>query len=298
MLKLLVQLGAQVSAFCTDFYNRGRYNENSRLSLIDTVREQIKLLKKEKEGTEKREKTEYKTFDINSSKSFAEMRTKVDEAVKALSQANQRGVEKFEQKKEEERASKYRKLELALTYYEETESLLMSVNAQTYEELVASHPDAPTPRKEKQADEEDNKNSVIIEYETFGKYSWNSIKVLPHLMEQYDALFDACWTGNNSRIKDLCMPKKDAKSGKSPLQIAVLSKTSDTNNRWGVDGIYTPFSVAIIARRWDTAKLILSIVSSQYKPYNEEANDYQDGFRVRKLHVVGFIRPELTPCSF
>ena len=33
----------------------------------------------------------------------------------------------------------------------------------------------------------------------------------------------------------------------------------------GADGEHTPLSVAILARRWDTAKLIMEIVEAQWK---------------------------------
>jgi hypothetical protein len=48
------------------------------------------------------------------------------------------------------------------------------------------------------------------------------ISIPAHLKVLYDELYEACWTGDNGTIQELCLPKHLAE-GKEPIQISVLT---------------------------------------------------------------------------
>ena len=55
-----------------------------------------------------------------------------------------------------------------------------------------------------------------------GKYT--NPPVPAHLKVFYDELYEACWKGDNSFIRELCLPKQVAE-GKEPIQIVVQTTT-------------------------------------------------------------------------
>ncbi len=107
------------------------------------------------------------------------------------------------------------------------------------------------------------------QYRLMTKNSYQTTPVLPHQLDQYDSLFEACWTGDNAQIQELCLPLKP-KADVQPIQIAVqTSPFADPNSgsgygMYGSDGSYTPLAVAVLARKWDTARLVLAIASAQH----------------------------------
>ncbi|KAG9049850.1 hypothetical protein FS837_008900 [Tulasnella sp. UAMH 9824] len=85
-----------------------------------------------------------------------------------------------------------------------------------------------------------------------------------HLIPLYDELYEACWNGDNDKISALCYPPKDdsTPSGiRQPLQITARVKYTDHTNTYCAG--YTPLFVALRARKWDTARLILEIAQEQ-----------------------------------
>ncbi|KAF7333042.1 Ankyrin repeat protein [Mycena venus] len=80
----------------------------------------------------------------------------------------------------------------------------------------------------------------------------------------YDELFEACFTGANDRIQELCLPAAKPNKDAALLQIAVAVTDGD-GNRYSRSGL-TPLFAAVCGRHWDTARLVLAIVAAQYKP--------------------------------
>ena len=114
------------------------------------------------------------------------------------------------------------------------------------------------------------------QYKLLHKCSWRSEAVLPHLLDQYDALFEASWAGDNEKIEELCLPRKRTDSDKAAIQIAVQTLPFNTTQRGRGDyddGVCTPFSVAIQARRWETARLIIAIAIAQWTPPEDSAQE-------------------------
>ncbi|EED77701.1 predicted protein, partial [Postia placenta Mad-698-R] len=91
---------------------------------------------------------------------------------------------------------------------------------------------------------------------------------------RYDELYEACATGDNDKIQELCLPGTGSKTTEPPLQIVVQFGTNNATRTLRPVAC-TPLSLAISGRHWDTAKLILAIASAQHvpEPAKETAND-------------------------
>ncbi|KAI0059327.1 ankyrin [Artomyces pyxidatus] len=94
----------------------------------------------------------------------------------------------------------------------------------------------------------------------------STVPIPIHLKAQYDELYDACWSGDNARIEELCLPEHILTSG-PPVQISVESAPLPGPGRnWPG---YTPLAIALHRRYWNTAWLVLAIAAAQYKPQDE-----------------------------
>ncbi|KAG8939661.1 hypothetical protein FRC04_006086 [Tulasnella sp. 424] len=118
----------------------------------------------------------------------------------------------------------------------------------------------------------DSKDETIDEKtKPFKRYSlfvagWGEGYPGTHLIPLYDELYEACWNGDNDKIRALCLPPKDdtapPPSGtRDLLQITVRVKYTEHMNDYSQG--YTPLFVALRARKWDTARLILEIAEEQ-----------------------------------
>ncbi|KAG8914789.1 hypothetical protein FRC01_003908, partial [Tulasnella sp. 417] len=94
-----------------------------------------------------------------------------------------------------------------------------------------------------------------------------------HLIPLYDELYEACWNGDNDKIRALCLPPKDDSapppSGtRDLLQITARVKYTEHTSNYSKG--YTPLYVALRARKWDTARLILEIAEEQLTKEDED----------------------------
>jgi hypothetical protein len=183
-------------------------------------------------------------------------------------------------------------------FYEEAASFLKEQNAQTWDEL---YPDMP--REEKNASKKESNAEVVatqrVQYKLM-RGGWGTDPVMLHLLDSYDELFEACWTGDNAKIQQLCLPstKKGTNSAATPLQISVKCSGAEvsTGGLYVGDGEHTPLSVAVAARRWDTVKLIMEIVDAQWKRPEKDvgaARRFQQAIDLSKpfVHVLLCFRP-------
>ncbi|KDQ19312.1 hypothetical protein BOTBODRAFT_142912 [Botryobasidium botryosum FD-172 SS1] len=115
--------------------------------------------------------------------------------------------------------------------------------------------------------DEEGKKDKGPKFEKLLRNSSKGDPVAQHTISRYHKLFDACWSGDNALILDLCLPAKQSKKkGDKPLQIAVKMKSSAKSGKE-----YNPLDVAIRARKWGTARLIMGIAAAQYqKPEKKE----------------------------
>lgn len=269
LFKLLIELGAQVSFPINNAFHESQYNPKSRLSLLDWVEKQIGELKKKDDKTQSTSRTSF----TDNPKTFADYRRFLQG--------------KLEDKREADRspndnADEKHNLQRVLAFFEEAKVLLEKQSAMSYDEIYEDSPDEEKAAPNATLSRNRLKDASITElvkstippprtqYQTIHTNRWKAEPVLPHLLDQYDALFDACWKGDNATIEELCLPRRGSKSDKAPIQIAVRSREfSDPSNSFSytdtTDGVHTPLSVALHARKWDTARLIMAIAKAQQK---------------------------------
>ncbi|KAI5121628.1 hypothetical protein M0805_001157 [Coniferiporia weirii] len=266
MTKFLIELGALVSVPISHYYKYGQYNEESRKGLLDAVANQVSMLEEELSKLESRRPD---FAFLENPKTFAEHRRTIQGRLIGNLRAE---MEKKNGNKSHALSDKDQKeIKQALDYFREMKMLLESANAKPFGEIF---PDEPSPRGMR-ARGPGPKQTDRTQYMLISKWGWQGEPVLRHLLDQYDALFEACWTGDNARVEELCLPRKNNKSNKAPIQIAVTTEqfSSDLmeqaviqNRSYFTDGVHTPFSVAILARNWTTARLVLAIATAQFKP--------------------------------
>jgi hypothetical protein len=69
--------------------------------------------------------------------------------------------------------------------------------------------------------------------------SWNQEPVPAYLNALYDELFEACFTGANEKIQELCLPAAKPKKDATLLQIAV-AVADEGGNRYSRSGFFFP----------------------------------------------------------
>ncbi|KAI1782779.1 ankyrin [Ganoderma leucocontextum] len=148
----------------------------------------------------------------------------------------------------------------SIEYFTRLEDVLVSRGAKTWKEL---HPD-------QESIPDDFYRSGFYYYggqngssTGFTKMSgtWLSVAAPSHQTTLYEELFEACCTGDNAKVEELCLPKK-GKDGQELIQI-----TARFGDGWGV----SPLSLALEHRHWATARLVLAIAIAQYKPKDARA---------------------------
>jgi len=255
----LILAGAQISVPTNQAIASSKYDNDARVSIVDWVQAQISILNKEKEKLSKEvapykaplypsdPKTweEHRLHIIGKLIDFRESKSKVSSAVSS-----------GEQKRHER----------SLAYCEEVLELLRNNSAKTYFQIYPERLDKEQPP----SGHIPYSNTVVvpdttarIQYALLSGSFYQNDNVQPHLLDSYDALFQACWEGDNTRIEELCLPRK-VNPDKQPIQISVCSRAWNTNRKLLRDGIHTPLSIAILARHWTTARLIMAITALQY----------------------------------
>ncbi|KAL5531740.1 hypothetical protein ACEPAG_4617 [Sanghuangporus baumii] len=271
LVSLLVRLGAQVSVPIKGYFESGRHTSESRVSVRDCI--ERKIVKMESDIAELEKELNPRplsnTDESGDAKTFAEAREAIKASVERLTKENieKSGAATHWKVKTRDDEKKLSDLRRALEYFREMKDLLESEGAKTYSQIFVDFPDAPRvtePSESTFKDEE--KWPSRTQYQYISKFYWFKETAIPQLLDQYDTLYEACWTGDNARIQELCLPRRSNKSDKPPLRITVMTEEERSK-----DG-YTPLSVAIIARKWDTARVILSIAEAQYKPKDEITN--------------------------
>ncbi|KAF9530937.1 hypothetical protein CPB83DRAFT_849901 [Crepidotus variabilis] len=92
-----------------------------------------------------------------------------------------------------------------------------------------------------------------------------------HLLESYEELFDACYAGDDDKVKQLCMPS-DVDLSKRPLKVAV--RIDQSSNSYDQQG-FTPLAAAALGGKWTTCRLLLSIVTAQYRPEDPKERSFK-----------------------
>ncbi|KAG8952591.1 hypothetical protein FRC04_003952 [Tulasnella sp. 424] len=124
----------------------------------------------------------------------------------------------------------------------------------------------------------DEKTKPFKRYSLFKSTDWGEDYPGTHLISLYDELYEACWNGDNDKIRALCLPLPDdpspPPSGTSDfLQVTARVKYTEQMNDHAKG--YTPLFVALRARKWDTARLILEIAQQQLTKEKDDEESKQ-----------------------
>lgn len=245
--RLLAPLGADISAGTRQSYNNGRWNSRCRGTYLDTLRDGIRELSKE----------------IPKARSTPAPSSTPKPAVGSWKEEHERLQERLRIVRARERSSsdseltdalatakleeQQRKESQVLAYLKAAEKFLAENDAKTWE-------DATPEQDQKREEPKDEDTSKPAAFSTFSRQN-----IGDYMMKDYHDLFEACWKGDDARIVELCLPSHQ-RSGQRPLEIGVY--IVDPNDTWqrGIN----PFTVACLAKRWHTAKLVLTIAAAQW----------------------------------
>ncbi|KAF9647522.1 ankyrin [Thelephora ganbajun] len=132
-------------------------------------------------------------------------------------------------------------------YLEEVLALLKEKEAKTWNQI---HPDI-----EKKTGDTDKQQKPAIPFHVWSS-DWWAEPVQQEKVPFYEELYEACWNGDDDKIRELCLPSPEGTTRKvAPIQI--VCKTTE--------GDYTPLYVAIHRRHWSTANTVLTIAAAQQK---------------------------------
>jgi hypothetical protein len=116
----------------------------------------------------------------------------------------------------EKEATKHVELQAQLLYWSDILAALEARNAKSWNELNPQNP-APTSTVENATSED----KVTKHGYTLQSSGYPSEKAVPmHLVPLYDELYQACWAGDETKIKELCTPD-ETKTDKTVLEVAV-----------------------------------------------------------------------------
>ena len=97
-------------------------------------------------------------------------------------------------------------------YIEEVLGLLKEKKAKTWNQL---HPDAET----KEEDDTPQQQKQAIFFDSWA-WSWRADPVLQEKVPLYEELYEACWNGDDDKIRELCLPPPAGSTRKvAPIQI-------------------------------------------------------------------------------
>ncbi|KAG6906166.1 hypothetical protein DXG01_015516 [Tephrocybe rancida] len=145
-------------------------------------------------------------------------------------------------------------------YLVDIERLLLDKDAKSWNEL---YPESPSTAQVDDAQaNESGQVANLTPFIFLGQY-YSSLVVPDNLVSKYDELYEACFTGDDKKIEELCLPQEKTNVVSPPINIFV--QVTDKSSLWSQTG-HTPLFAAVSGRQWATAKLIMAIAVAQYKP--------------------------------
>jgi hypothetical protein len=128
-------------------------------------------------------------------------------------------------------------------YFVDVERLLVSRQAKTWNDLYPEEKDKST------ASQSITTPSRASPSEGQSQYLRMSGGYAPqYLSSSYDELYEACFTGNNEKVQQLCLPPSGFKTQAYPLQISV--QTVHPVNQWSSTGMW--YSLSTLPQTTDT----------------------------------------------
>ena len=214
VVHLLVALGAEINVATRVARNRYTAEEN-RLSFFDWVRRSIERVDSQIVEARKEESPEEESIPAAGWQGYSARQRLAIKTVRAKREPSDPA------KKEEVIDQLCR----CKDYLKDVEQMLVSRRAKTWKEISTTG-EAPTPEKKSTASA-----SVVtaptperLQYYSFTTaYSSNRAPKTADAL--YDELYEACFSGDNDKIRRFCLPPPGSKSKTQPLQISVRAAT-------------------------------------------------------------------------
>ena len=257
---LLVGLGAGLNIGIKQSHDR---TWAKGASLLDVVEELIEKIDKELENSGQPTRLESMEVDNPNQPEWKVWLIKSNKAIKAF---EEKGNKK---QQDSELISKHKRMK---DYLEEVRALLKEKKAKTWNEL---HPDA---EKEKKEDAGAVKQQTrVIPFQTWSS-DWWALPVSQEKVSLYEELYEACWKGDDDKIRELCLPPPEGTTRKvAPIQIVCKTTEGGELRRSPMISFnahlpfteFTPLHVAIHRRHWSTVNTVLTVAAAQQKTKSE-----------------------------
>lgn len=237
--------------------NHIRYSSDVRSMLtlseaIETLYHRIEeWLKNDGQSKIENEVNNEKAASFSWVKAIADMNKKVEGISNGRSEEQER--------EHSERNARIRDVRLAQSAYcTRILEALKKAGAKTWAEL---YPDKDTFTKDTRTRHTPNINANNKwSYRRLQHPVWaNQNEISDRLNDQYDALYEAVWTGDAQKIRSLTLPSSSSKTPEQPELIQISS----------VGMGMSPLNLAILTRRWDIVRLVFSIAAAQYQKPTE-----------------------------
>lgn len=159
-------------------------------------------------------------------------------------------------------------------YLEEVRAVLREKKAKTWNEL---HPDT---EKKGKGDGAVKQQIQVTPFHVWTSDWWDS-PVSQEKVPLYEELYEACWNGDDEKIRELCLSSPEGITRKAaPIQIVCKTIEGGTLRLCLMLSLnthtpfveFTPLHVAIHRRHWSTVNAILTIAAAQQKTKSEAAH--------------------------
>jgi len=198
IIYLLVGLGASLDIGIKQSYDRPW---SGKASLLEAVEGIIKNINTELEGPKQPAELESMDVDHADQPEWMAWIAKSNQAIKDFGK-------KVKKQQEENRHINIRMRD----YLEEVLGLLKEKKAKTWNQL---HPDA----EEKKNDDTETQEKPVIPFSAWSS-GWWAEPVLQEKVPLYEELYEACWDGDDEKIRELCLPPPEGTTRKvAPIQI-------------------------------------------------------------------------------
>ncbi|KZW00292.1 ankyrin [Exidia glandulosa HHB12029] len=254
--RLLVPLGADINVGVKAAY-MNTWNAQGRGTLIEAMRENILDVKKALAGPEQTPADSTPSWPPSGptgswKNEFFNIMQRLTDSRKSASSKDGKEDNSVEIRR--------RKQQLLLSYMTDVEKYLAERGAKTWDEI---NTEADKTRAARLDNGGNDSNYTPKPYKRYDRQ-----EVGDYAIAGYDSLFEACWKGDDARIVELCMPPAGhTRDGQRPLEIGAM--VPQNNTWWNAPG-FGPFTVACLAKRWHTARLVLTIAAAQWEKPGEE----------------------------
>jgi hypothetical protein len=214
--------------------------------------------------------TKTKTEDENEDENdYSDEENDEDDSDEDLKRSTTKPISQAEVKRQdaEAKAAKTEALQKQLSEYQELQSLFVSKNAKSWNDL----PGHSLIQTKEQCHLSGIQSNSAAETSSFDKKSikfnyapYSEVPQAQH--EAYLELFEMVWTGDVQGIKLRTLAKWGPENRNEPLKVSVFESLFGN----------TLVMIALRHKRFDLAKMLLQIAQAQYRPKDDKVNYYVD----------------------